>query len=949
MQNPVNSSRKLKGTVGNKRVALDDINASAHKKKASLKHESVEKKQKAVHPIRGILKSHSTQIGGSTSSGCNTQDGTKETLCDVQELTSARPHVTFSVKDDIAGPKRRNSFDEISFSLSSDGQATSLVKAQSSESDEEDANLEGNQSKDYIAFDIDSRKEVCPVVESKQFSNTPEQVTVQNFLRPSTNLVEKSESLTEVALGDNNNLHLFDRGNTITAQHCSDYTGIFRTLSTPQAGNICGINDQVGDSGAYSSAGKFIGHLGDSTYQVSSMNSDPNTRTFLRPSSLYSVSDNQANERSPFPSQTYGDNDNSVQGLGYRPPSLMFSADMMEDSSPFLSWGKGTIANNSVNENFFGLPLSSQGELINFSSSSGKEGVNQFQASRISRSSSDGVPLDNIAYQTNQGNLSTSESLKDRVNQCPHYPARLGVTELQGGGRASINLPGTDRSFNHYARPLDSELNLMKYPFVEQNQHDQVQKQKRNGLISLKESSDHNSQSSSQPTMRLMGKDVPIGRSIKEVQVQQFEEGHVWADQQSRRNYSEDAPPIENLLSKTCSKLDCVSGSPLQISSENVTQSMRSQTNQALRSTLLMNGPNNSEFPQPFLDLQTNHVLQNGSQGFRKVSSPYSHPITHPQASCGVFNRAPDDFPEQFKSGAKPVVQPSTCSYSQATCLSNGGLNERRKLPRATESAFEIPFMHPAVGEQAKTLWFQSSYRSMPPWLLSSTDAKPLETSSQQFSSPPSSRSYPYNIWGGNLTTPINYSAEAPYPLTSTASSVQPPLVPLRPAITMKPSSTVCSSGSGNKIKVADTDKKRPTGNLDESTKPVKLRNTEMTGLIQETSSSRAYQMSRRAVEFDNLAARSSKGCCLNEAKNKNINSVSYHRGFGSSNLDGMVISSPVRLSPGAKHILKPSPNVVNHEDNSRPIHRSAFSVAATNDSGRDLDIQRRMTKIYRF
>jgi len=51
-------------------------------------------------------------------------------------------------------------------------------------------------------------------------------------------------------------------------------------------------------------------------------------------------------------------------------------------------------------------------------------------------------------------------------------------------------------------------------------------------VVSLKEGSHHISPSSIQPTMRLMGKDVPIGRSNQEMQ--QFA-GDVWLDEESRR------------------------------------------------------------------------------------------------------------------------------------------------------------------------------------------------------------------------------------------------------------------------------------------------------------------------------------------------------------------------------------------------------------------------------
>ncbi|XP_028791332.1 uncharacterized protein LOC114747208 [Neltuma alba] len=901
VKTPAKSSRKLKGTIGGKRAALDDINASAHKKKASLKRASIGKKREAT-------ENYSTHMFGKASSGCNVQDGIEDKTRDAQEQILAR-HVTFSNKDNMLGPKKRSSSDEKVFS--SDGQAASSVKEQSSASDET-ACLEVNRRDSSITFNTERGKEFCPVVESKQFSTAPERVPPKEFLRSCAtsdkkkHLVGKTESLIEVASDDNDNLHLFDTGNT-TALHCSSQSSISRSLSAYQEGGISSVSTRVGDSGAHHSPGKFMDHHGDSAHQVSAADSDASMRTFVQ-SSLHHTLYSQGSEKS-LSSQTYEDNS---QTLGYRPLSHMFSA------------------NSSMDENFFGLPLNSQGELINFSSCS-KGGINQSETSSMLRSSR--LLFDNIAYRSSHEYLSINEShlvpktlSQGSVNKFPHYPARLGVTnQLQGIGRADVHQFNTYRDSNQFVYPLDSELKPMKYPFVEQNQYDQVQNHKRNEMIHLKKGSDLSSQSSTQPTMRLMGKDVPIGRSIKEEDV--------WAEQQCIRSHSSREAALENSSLETCSKLDHLRGSPLQ-------------------STAMINGPE-FEFPQPFLDLQTNYVPQNGNWGFSKTASCYSQPITHAHTSGSASNKARQDSPGQSVCGPKfqglgshLQAQLATCNYNQHTCQSNGDLYARKKLPLVTKSAFEFPLVHPAFGEHAKASWFQSSNGSSPPWLLA--QEKVPGTLCQQIPGP-SSICLPHTQWGGRFPTPVNHSILNCSPVNychmktpiSPASVVQPPLLPRRPAI--NPSSTI-RSGCRNEAMVNDrvilenrttndhglcnNTRKRPAANIHGSTKLIKLNEIEVRenlngvpGLIQENTSGE-FQRTTRTVEVAPQGDSSRrKCCCLNEAQN--MMSKTYL---------GLQISGPGRPSPGTGHIRKPSPN-----------------VAATTDTDRDLDFQRKLTKIYEF
>lgn len=950
VQTAVNSSRKLRGRIGNKMFPVDEVDTSVDGRKLGLNCLSVEKKkqvrncdsvgkqQKAVSPVHGILKSHlKLHASQKTSSGSDIRDGTEESHYDDQEPTSDR-HVKFSGKDDILGPKKRNSFDETMFIISSDVLASSVVKEKSSGSDEETASLERNRNYDHIAVDIDrdKREEVCSLVESKQFSNTLEQVSVQSFLKPCTDqeksklLEEKSELLTKVAVCDNNNSQLFYGGNSTTLP-CSPPADISRPLSAVQEEQMPGINTPVCESGSFSYSGK-LDHF--DAPQVDAVNSNENTKTFLEPSSSYPASPNKANEKSDSPLQTYGDRGDSGEAMGDRQFSRMFSADMIDSSFPFTAWDKGSAKNSCLDPNFFGLPLNSHGELINFSSS-GNLGMNRPETSSTLRGSLIGLPVNNILHQSNPGNLSINENHavqktfpKDGLNPFSHHPTRLAVTELQCREGEDIHRPNSDLCSSHYVPPLNSELNLKKNSFIEQNQCDQVQNHNGNGVISLKECSDHVSLSSSQPTVRLMGKDVPIGRSSQEMQ--QFV-GDVWTDEESRRRNYSDYAALEHPLLGRSSKQDWVSGSPVQISADNVLQSAKIQSTQASQSTMLMSGTDPG-FSQQFIDLQSNHVSQTESLGVSRNASSYFNPITQKSTSYAAFNGTSGEFPVQFIPGAKPLglssqslVQP-TGNFSPSARISNGELNDRNKNPHVTKSAFGFPFLHQTVNEQAKASWFQRPYRSSPSWLSSSTDEMLPGTYSQQFSGS-SSQSFSQNLWGNNFTTSVNHSAEVRWPsnhLTSLgpmqatpisrASIVQPLHVPVTP-------STI-NSGNRNintvtdRLKLDDhhpcaNTRKRPAANFDDSRRPTKLPNIQLQGNLSCMSRLTAenvsieLQRNTRALELDPQVHSARSRCCQHEAQNLNPGSYPAVNSF---KLDGMVTSGPVRLGPKrAKHILKSS------------------------------------------
>ncbi|MED6110375.1 hypothetical protein PIB30_042242 [Stylosanthes scabra] len=945
VQRSANRSRKLQGVEvdADKTVEINGIiDASfTHEKKLDLKIlseekkeqvkscDSVEKLQKTVSPIRGILKNHK-QISGNTSSHCNVQEGTEEeeSHCEMQVPTSDK-HVRFTGKDYTLGPKDRNSFHETASNLASDSSESLVANEHCSRSEAEAiGNSEAKRNDgNNNAINRDKGKEVCPIVESKQFCNALGQVAAQNFLQPCINqekpkhLSEKGQSSSNVAFRDKS-----DRGNT-TPLHCSP-----RSLPALQAGQVSSVNKQVPESESFISTRKLMDRMENRTIQSATTNlnsnSNANTRTFLGPSSSYSTPFNKGNEKPEFQLHNYGDNGNDGKAFGCRSSFSIFNADMTDNSYQFHGQGKGNAKENLVDQNFIGLPLNSHGELINFSSNgnsiSGKLVMNQQPDTSCTLKGYFSAPMKEISHQNCQQHSSigarnvVQKTVQDRFNPFPHYPARLGVTELHGSGRTNMFQQNSDsRSSSYFAQQLDSGLNLARsYP---------VDRDKTpinymgDGMIYPKESSDPlppSSGASRQPTMRLMGKDVLIGGSNKEIQT--FVRGSdVWTGEESRRRHYPEHATTDNSLLGRCSKQDWASGccSHSQTPPENVLI----QSDPSLQSTFLMTSSGSGFF-------QSNHVSQQGNPGLNK-------------------NIACSSLQWQSMSVAKP--QSHISFKSQVTPLPHPDLNEWNKHHHhAASSASEFPFMRQGAEEQAKTSPFHRpsvTFATFPPWILGSTERHPGTSSS---------RSIPQDTRGNNFTTPsLNHSAEFRYLPNHCPPQIvaQPPYVPVTPL--NKAPHSAANSGSINMPQVTDrvnlngimattidhnhhpytNTRKRPASNFIDLTRPNKIPNIAVQGnsfgcsMIGSTGGSSSAGLLRNAGAVE-LGSQLNGAISSRQNQTQHLNPASHI---------------------GANSILRPSQNI--DQNYTRTMNSSAIPNSATTDYDRDLELRRRLTKMHRL
>nr|POE52445.1 hypothetical protein CFP56_52716 [Quercus suber] len=861
---PVELTGKLKGSLCNKRFreGILDASAAIQGKNPSLKCLSTQKKLKVVQtskliakqhrpviPVRSILKSHKNVVSGLNPEIYNLHCGS---LVNCSAIQRSDRHVRFSDKEDILGPRKKNLSDASEHSIDnlfSDSFSASPGKDQSTECDKEVATMEIDGTDDDDVFvSTDNRTEPQPIAGKKQLLNTHDHDDNPCFLRPDitcqdkiNNFPEKSVTLSQIAIHDDN-MHMFDQGHS-TVSHKPAYAGNPRLISALEERHNPHVNAQVGGNviRAFNDSGKSIDHFADSIHGAAAMNSLENTRASSQPSSSCFVLDENANRTLPFVSQSATENYNGCT-LNYRPLCHVSPTELMSSIYPFPEWKHRAVSykEKSMDEGFFGLPLNSQGELIQFSSS-GRGGLDQLRLPSTITGSSSCLPVHNLVLPQSSGDYFSvkkrhfveREHPKDSLNLFPsqnyvteipkgHLPARLGVTELEGAGRSDVRWLNSERGNNHSAHLLDSNLNLSDVSFKGCWQYNQVQNQNANGIIHHKENSDKILRNSTQPTMRLMGKDVAVGRSSKEIQG--FEDGKVWTDKEiiteDRRAHAS--------LEKSFMERNFLQDWMLHPASgkSKDAQSLEIQCNHTSQSNLLMKAPE-PRFSNPFLNWQSNVVHRNGSLTINENRGNEVHSFVHSPASSAMFSGAPG-FQEPFMSEAETLrvnSQLPLISTHHINCQhmpwSPVELNHKQSLPHATKSAFNFPFLHPDCRENVQPSWFQGSSTSLPPWLLHAQQDKPLITSPQPFSDA-ASMFHPPLVSGVNSTSSVNMG--------------------YRNRIKFK--DTVKSKAFAIKDPLPCKKTKRPAAKVDHSTKPTRVPNLEMpkdlsavTGLTRENFS----------------------------------------------------------------------------------------------------------------
>lgn len=1011
---PVGFTGKLNGSSDNERFPEDILDtASMQGEKPSLNCLSMEKKLKAVQtseliakhqnavlPIRSILKNHKKLVPTLNSAICILQCGSQ-----ANHYGSQRPdrHVRFSDKDDILGPRKKNSsdvFDHSSGDQFSDDSASSSEKDQSTEHGKEVSpmEVEGNYNDAFIR--TDSRTEVQPKAGKEQSLNIHKHVEKPCLLRPRVacqenmhHFPDKSHSLRQFASHDDG-MHMSNQG--YTSMSCKPaYAGIPTLISALEERHNPCVNAQVGDNvrRAFSDNGKLINHLVDSVHSISVISSMADTAASSQPSSSCFVLDENANRRLPFLSQSATKSINGSTSH-YQPFCHLSPIGLMNSTclSPEQKQKSVPFRENCIDDRFFGLPLNSQGELIQFSSS-GRGGFDQRWLPSTITGSLSSLPAHNLVLpqstadglNLNKPHFIEREYPKDPLDLFPlqnyvtdnpkvHLPARLGVTELEGTGRSDVRWLNSQGGNYHSVRLLDSELSLSDTFSPRYRRYNQMQNQNPNGIIHPKENSDKISPNSTQTTMRLMGKDVAVGRSSQESQ--EFEDGKIWTEREIIVNDC----PASRATDGSALERNFLQDWMVQPASgrleDPVAQSLGVQCNHMSQSNLVLKA-SDSRFSDPYSNWEADAVHRNGSITINKNPSGNVHSFVQSSASPVMFSGASSPQ-EPFVSRAETLsvvselpLLPGPHSASNHLPWSSFGLKDRQNLPHATKSAFNFPFMHPDCRDNVQPSWFQRSSECVSPWLSHAQQDKPLIAFSQPFSDV-GGRYPPQLISEKNCfsSPPVNhlpvsycYSPVNSHPRIKTSlspASVLHSCVSAIPAVELTSSSnkdcrngiklkdTVKSKAFGIKMPHSCKKVKRPTAKADRLTKPGRIPNLEMQkdlssvmGLTREKCD---IQCNAGVAEF--YPSRD-KAIMLEHCPSENQKYVLHSSsGIDPSQVDNLARSGPIKLSAGAKHILKPSQAA--DQDSSRLIHSTLPFAMATNCGGVP-NSQKKLTKIYRF
>lgn len=920
LQNPVNFARKL-----NKRFAVDILNSvSVCGKKHNPKSLSKQKMQKGVEtsnllsrsqkpvfPVRSILKNHAT---------CEQNTTTHNMQCDTQAnpgpIQQPERHVTFSGKDDIIGPRKKDLFPpecSIGNKLSNSFAAAS-EKIQCTDS--KLAPMEVNESDDDVSIGMDYRTPIN-IASGRKDLDISEHVNMPNSLRPHISNPGKVKHLPKKTVFQNQgtihkkNFHPFNQGCPI-ASHKPAFTGIPGLLPELEGPFV---NTQAGSdvSRTFNSRGKLVGHVPDPIQRVSEATPTANAKLLPESSSCFTSSENadwRLQLQSPPVVEKLSDH-----ALRYHPLRRLSPMDFMGTMSPFPEVKQNAVAwrEKCMDENFFGLPLNSQGELIQ-SSSRGKGAVNQLRETNTVTWSSSSFPACNLTqprttgdyFSVNNKHFVVRELPSNHLNLFPvqnyvkekpnlHIPARLGVTYLESTGREDINQLGFVRGSNRTFQPLDSDMNQMNMSSNGSTQYESVQNQKPTGVTHPKEISTKMSPNTRQPTMRLMGKDVAVGRSSTEMQG--YEDGNVWTDKEIITERCQSAGTIldSSLFNRNFPQdwtPQMVSGKSKEAPPPELDFGLAPQ------SDFVMTAPGSTSYPGPYLNWQSDNAAPYPSGSAAANRCPRSYllppnadlPTSHP-----MFNRAPDHFQELFMSGAESLrlgshLPPYNPSHEHVRWRPSDQPHYKQNHLHFTKLGLDFPFLDPDSRDvDTQPSWFQNSSKSLPSWLLHATQqqgkAPPppsaVISSCQSSLGTVGSKHHQHISSGTNiLNNPSVYHSAAEVQ-GKTSSSLGPRATsivfpPLVPAISgLKPASSAINVAYRNRMKVKDRLKSKALGIKD-----------------------------------------------LYPCKKSKKRPV----GNESSKVAGMNItrSGPIKLSAGAKHILKPTRNMDHHhhhhQDDSRPI-----------------------------
>lgn len=998
-QNQVNFSKKTNGSAHARQIVEGIFSAVANNQKTALpclatqKNKEVESSKvlKPELPVHSILKSKRKVSAGENAATCNMQTVSMVKSFSIQKSDK---HVRFSDQNGMLGTRKKPISSEHGVcNLHSDALAPLSRKDQFTHSDKNLVTIiesESDHDDNYIGPENESK--VQTMTGKEKLPDAGDHFEIPYFVRTHFScqeqrghILNKSVPPSQVVMC-NYNLDMADHSNG--AASCNDsYAVNPRHLSTTKGVRSPPVNSQIFGhvSQSSSSSGKSIDCFDDGTHRVPAISSKENTWPFRQLTSSGFACSGIPN-RDPHLSKSATENISTTQ-MQHEPFCCQSSMELMGSLFPFPEWKERavTFREKNMEEGFLGLPLNSQGELVQTNSFLVR-GFNQLEYSGLTTGSSSSLtgcgsllPSSVEDFSNSKGKHFVERAVpEDQLNLFPvhtcrkekptvYLPARLGVNEGLTE-KAGANLLNYETRNNNFSCSLDPKPRQMNNSFNAVRQHDQVQHQNGNGIIQSRENSDYMFLNNSQPTMRLMGKDVAVGRCNAETK--QCDGRKVITDNEILAGHQPINSATDNSSLKVHFLQDWFLHPVLEKSKEN-------PTHEAVQSNTFIEAAEAKipKFLSSHPKWQTLAVFQNGSPIDSVNPGSRFHLVGPSFTSPAILKRVLEPVAygaETLRNSSQQPMLSATQNVRHHMNYSPAELKYKQNRSHVTKSPFSFPFLHPDSSEHVQPLLLQSSSNSLIPWLLHATQQVKTNTSPQPFLEAVG-KDHPQTTRVNFLTTPsTHHSPVISYPPNSTTSPsyMEGPLGPastnhsphLSAPVGIKPNCSA-SWSNRNRKKVRNRMKskgfgvkcmdryhkasKRPATTEDNSSKPTKIPHLGLeddlgsaTGLGIQIHSSNMQYDARKIESGSNK--RSSEQSIQTQFQN---NELSTSREVELSKVDG-IRYGPIKLSAGAKHILKPSLNT--DQDNSRLVH-STIPCISMMDCGGFMETQKKPTKISRL
>ncbi|XP_010925574.1 uncharacterized protein [Elaeis guineensis] len=1013
MPSPVDISHMLQNKLHDKRLKkirrnlIDGQKKSVTVKSLPKKHnlkliqtsKLISRNQKEVtrmFPLRSILKNR--KGGTSIKKGktiSDTQDRNFIKLC----CKSAK-HVSFSGKDDTFGLKRRCSTIQLPHlqnlcKIFSDVLAASSAMDNLSKGDKcphiEGAQVVNASDKDLARSNVE--RSDGTLSEEKQSNGSYDHAIPHSFTDPSkrkspeTKRTPLSEAVDlNHAVQDISELSCLSLSSTMSPTHA--YSGDTNVLNPiHEAGSSCDARTHREESSQRMSNAivNLHGPIGKCVPKSTAASSLTLSRSPIlqhSPSCLEKGSEASKEQHLQCvdPTPDFCSHRQGFQPVHHHSPKGLISGISSSvrskefGESRLMSDLMSTCREKSVDKDFIGLPLNSQGELMQLHSNTKFVCSDFYEKQNLVGNSVCSFPDPNYveprSSQVKMKGKFPCESLyqKDPLSWSmeQYYPAGkvvtsgMGFTDLQGFEIMEIQ----NRENQDFDQIIHRETNQTEVSccgctecYKTENYIDRVN-------FHVEKNLDNRFQPAIEPTMRLMGKNVAVGRSNEECLG--FNDGKRWS--------------VNELVAQNCPSV-AVSGKPFMKrwpQGESVEHAEYVSSKENLFKSLEVPS---SFYCMPVTEFSSNPMHLNFHPQWMSRSSAIG---SHGYNADLFFHSIPQQSLKKTSSSAvncnsvtqhvtmghqQPVVGPYPQNVSQHMLLNSPHCKHSQSVP------YSMSTFHPAFPDQECRSLSRTSIAHSPPtlphWLLNATHQKKIQQPSCPYSDPLSANQ-PSIIRGKNV---FPFSSPYPAPIISLpfyGSNTLPGPVPMvhhlaipalganksRPAGNTSRRSKK-KNNNGTKFEFANAKvldltnktRKRPAVNDDTSVNTLKKANLNMQeGSNVPIDSGRREQMhghSKCNVGSSEINAYGSKitdrESMLHLGEKGSMVATS---GSGAPNFNPQERSGFVKLSGGAKHMLKPCQDM--DQDKSRPVHSTVpFAVGTTSD--REPVSPSKASKLYRF